>query len=347
MAAAAALAVVAMLVLGFGLVREFVFRPGEVVAEVHGEQITLAALAERMSGRMRRYNEQIAMLEGLGGAGSGEVQSLMLQRELLPHDVLDEMVDDLLLRQEASRRGLTVTTEEVEAEIRRSLALQASLRASFEATPEPTASGQSSATPTPVPTLTDEQARQEYDNLLRQLGETDEGYRRTVEADLLRRKVQEAIGQERVPASQEQVHVRMIVAPDRDRGRELLERLRGGAPFEAVARAESQDKATAEQGGDLGWLPRGIRSPQFDEVVFALEVGQLSDLVQLPEGVAILQVVERAERPLSETHREQLVRQAFSAWLAEQRQSEGVRRTLTEEQQRWAIEQATRIGNAS
>jgi parvulin-like peptidyl-prolyl isomerase len=70
----------------------------------------------------------------------------------------------------------------------------------------------------------------------------------------------------------------------------LLREIRGGAEFEQVARRESQDSASREQGGDLGWNRRGELVPEFEQMMFALAPGQVSPLVLTQYGYHIIKV---------------------------------------------------------
>ena len=81
-------------------------------------------------------------------------------------------------------------------------------------------------------------------------------------------------------------------ALDRARARadSVLADIRRGADFEQVARRESQDSSTREQGGDLGWQRRGELVPEFEEMMFSLQPGQVSSLVFTPYGFHILKV---------------------------------------------------------
>lgn len=67
----------------------------------------------------------------------------------------------------------------------------------------------------------------------------------------------------------------------------------GGADFAAVAQRESADAGSRDMGGDLGQFSRGQMTELFDEAVFSLPVGQLSEPVQTPFGFHIIQVDER------------------------------------------------------
>ncbi|MEO5799350.1 MAG: peptidylprolyl isomerase, partial [Gemmatimonadales bacterium] len=65
--------------------------------------------------------------------------------------------------------------------------------------------------------------------------------------------------------------------------------LRKGADFAAAAKRFSMD-GSKDQGGDLGWFRRGIMVREFDQVVFTLKPGVVSDPVESPFGWHIIQV---------------------------------------------------------
>jgi peptidyl-prolyl cis-trans isomerase SurA len=64
-----------------------------------------------------------------------------------------------------------------------------------------------------------------------------------------------------------------------------------GADFQAIAREVSED-GSAEQGGDLGSMGRGLLAQPVDDAAFALEVGQVSDVVESRFGFHVIQRVE-------------------------------------------------------
>jgi peptidyl-prolyl cis-trans isomerase SurA len=66
--------------------------------------------------------------------------------------------------------------------------------------------------------------------------------------------------------------------------------LRKGADFPTAAKRFSQDPASQEQGGDLGWFRRGQMVKEFEAVAFALKPGVVSDPVESPFGYHIIQV---------------------------------------------------------
>src|ERR1043166_2153441 len=84
----------------------------------------------------------------------------------------------------------------------------------------------------------------------------------------------------------------------RTRAEAVLAALRHGEDFAILAKQHSEDTATAEQGGDLGYFPHGQMVAPFEEAAFSLPVGQLSDLVRTPFGWHILQVEDKREAEL-------------------------------------------------
>lgn len=90
----------------------------------------------------------------------------------------------------------------------------------------------------------------------------------------------------------EQVRARQIVVADEAEGNRLLDELRQGADFAAVARQHSLSP-DAEDGGDLDFFARGEMPPEFDAVVFFLPEGRLSELVKSEYGYHIFEVQER------------------------------------------------------
>lgn len=73
---------------------------------------------------------------------------------------------------------------------------------------------------------------------------------------------------------------------------ELLERVRAGEDFAALATEHSQDPASAAAGGDLGWFRRGFMVDEFEDAAFSLLDGGISDVVETQFGFHII-LVER------------------------------------------------------
>ena len=72
----------------------------------------------------------------------------------------------------------------------------------------------------------------------------------------------------------------------------LLEQLRGGADFRSLARSFSQS-GSAREGGDLGWLTPGQLSPELDERLSTLDVGNVSSPIPTFAGIYLLFVADQ------------------------------------------------------
>lgn len=76
----------------------------------------------------------------------------------------------------------------------------------------------------------------------------------------------------------------------RARAESLLAEIKGGSEFERVARRESADSGSREQGGDLGWARRGQMVPEFERWMFALRPGEMSPVIETVHGYHIVRV---------------------------------------------------------
>lgn len=151
----AAIAIVVLLV-GYGILDTTYLRLRKPVAEVNGEQIKLNYWQERVQfSRINLANnlQQYQFYQQNFGMDTSqqiqEIQFYLQSPELLGEQVLNTLIDETVIRQEAQKRGITVTNEEVEAKI------QGSLNYFPNGTPTPT------ITPTEFsfPTLTSEQLK--------------------------------------------------------------------------------------------------------------------------------------------------------------------------------------------
>lgn len=77
----------------------------------------------------------------------------------------------------------------------------------------------------------------------------------------------------------------------------ILERARKGEDFAELARANSKDLGSANQGGDLGFLEKGTSEPAFENKLFSMKTGEISEPVLTTQGYHIIKLVEvEAER---------------------------------------------------
>lgn len=75
--------------------------------------------------------------------------------------------------------------------------------------------------------------------------------------------------------------------------KEILRRAKAGEDFALLAKEYSDDTASGVNGGDLGYFPRGIMVAEFEEAAFALDSGQVSDIVETAFGYHIIKVFDK------------------------------------------------------
>ena len=93
---------------------------------------------------------------------------------------------------------------------------------------------------------------------------------------------------------EQEVHARHILVVSEDEAKDIAERLKKGEDFAALAKEKSKD--TNAEGGDLGFFTRGQMLKPFEEAVFALDVGDISEPVQTQFGWHIIKVEEKRDQ---------------------------------------------------
>jgi foldase protein PrsA len=146
-------------------------------------------------------------------------------------------------------------------------------------------------------------------------GMTEADYREMVRTQLLTEQMQEFVGAH-APTSELQIQARHILVETEEEANAVLERLEQGEDFATVAMEVSTDTGSAEEGGELGWFPKGVMDPAFEDAAFSLDVGELSGVVESSYGFHIILVEERDEdRELDADMLAQRKSEAFQVWL--------------------------------
>lgn len=198
------------------------------------------------------------------------------QLAALRRTVLHAQLDRLLFVQEATRRGMDISPEDVEQRLQR-------MRADWPPDEFEALLAQRQQTLDELRTELRAQLAQEHlfhELVYPRVAVTEEEIRAELEAHP--ELVQEP----------EQVHAAQIVVKELDQAKEIRAKLREGAKFADLARERSLS-ADAKDGGDLGWFQRGVMPPQFDAVAFSLAPGQISDVVTTDYGFHIFRLIER------------------------------------------------------
>ena len=77
------------------------------------------------------------------------------------------------------------------------------------------------------------------------------------------------------------------------KAQDLLKQVKAGGDFADLAKKNSQDPGSAQNGGDLGFVVRGQTVPNFEKFVFSAKVNEISDLVTTEYGYHIIQVLQK------------------------------------------------------
>jgi parvulin-like peptidyl-prolyl isomerase len=94
-------------------------------------------------------------------------------------------------------------------------------------------------------------------------------------------------------------HPELDPKESRTKAEGILQRVRAGEDFAALAQQFSTDPGSKTQGGDLGWFGRGVMVKPFEDAAFALKPGEVSGLVESPFGYHIIKLDERRTQPTS------------------------------------------------
>jgi peptidyl-prolyl cis-trans isomerase D len=234
-----------------------------------------------------------------------QLEQQMASQGVTLQDGIDGMRQTLLLRkvQNITSTGVVVTPQELDQAV-----AQAHEKAQIAYIAFPPAKFRDQAKPTP------EEVRQSFEKERAlfvvpgkrsfQVLVADQA---KVEASLvvsdaeLRQAYSGSMDNFRVP---ERVKVRHILLmtqgkPDSEKkqvlakAQDLLKQLRGGADFGELAKKNSQDPGSAQNGGDLGFIVKGQTVPEFEKVAFTAKPKEISDVVTTQYGYHILQVMER------------------------------------------------------
>ena len=274
--------------------------------------------------------EEVERLFTAQAAGSGqsvpEVSPGSPQFEAAKTQVVPQLIAFNLAKAYARENGIEVSGEEIQKEIDRT---------KEQVGEQAAAAGQN---------LTPDEAFQEA---LDQFGFTEDEFREEVRTGLLLREVQEEVSGDAGPTPEEveefyeqnrqtrftrpeQRCIRHILftQDQEEEAEEVVQELEEGGDFEELARENSQDPGSAEQGGDLGCNPEGGFVPEFDEAAFEAEEGEIVGPIETDFGFHVLEVTEIQEEeevPFEEASpeiEEQLSQQQqateFDAWIQSQ-----------------------------
>ena len=251
----------------------------EKVAAVVGNNIVLASEVEEKAAVLMADANKITDPEKRAARASA------LRRE-----VLDRLIDDELILQQATELKLSISNEQVDASIDEIKKQN---------------------------NINDEQLRE----ALRGQGMSMAAYRADLKRQLLRFRVLNIAVGSRVNIADEEVkayydrHMKasanvqvrashvfisipegadaVAVGEKRGQAQKVIERARAGEDFAKLARELSDDAATRAEGGDLGYFGKDMLPKAIEEMVFAMKVGEIGGPVRADRGFHVIKLVDR------------------------------------------------------
>ncbi len=316
---------------------------GSIAASVDGDAIRQAEYAMLLSRRLDSMRKS-AM------AANMELNEQLIERMGIRKQVIDQLIDKKLLAQEAARRGIVISDEDLLKYLEDSYGVK-------DVTPEQYKSWVERTFQTSVPRFEDD-VRDELggQTLMRVISESvtvsDAELKRAyfrehdramvsfvrfevkpdAETEPSAAQIDEVLAKESAAVSEryntelfkfnvpETRQARQIVvslppgAPEAEVQKakaqlmDLRSQIEGGADFAALAKQHSQDAASKDKGGDMGWIKHGQVARPLEEAIFGLSRDELvKEPVKTPRGLHLVQLVDlkpAAKKELKEVERE-------------------------------------------
>lgn len=253
----------------------------KIVAIVNGDIITLSELREISVPYVEKMQLQFSLK-------NDEEQIQEIEKR-----ILDQLIDEKLVNQEADRLEIVVEDKEVDIAVRDILSKNKMTADQFEQVLLEEG-------------LTFEDYRQQLKDQMRKMRLFDQELKSKIQ--ITEKQVetyyQEHMGDYNTPPEVTIQQILLMVPPEasehevnqiREKAKDILQTIRNGEDFTHMVKLYSQD-ATAATGGVLGTFKQGELLPALDNVAFGLNVGEVSSVVETPRGFHIIKVLEKRER---------------------------------------------------
>jgi parvulin-like peptidyl-prolyl isomerase len=266
-------------------------------------------------------------------SGLGELDPKSPEYETAVQQVMPQLVGNEIAKTYAQEEGITVSDEEVDKEIQ-AIKQQVGEQAR--------SSGQD---------VSDQEA---FDQALEQNQISEEELRQDVRENLPVQQVQERVSgdaepsQEEVQAFYDENKAAQFTQPaqrcmrhilfnkdEQQKAEEVKTQLQDGGDFAELAKENSQDPGSAENGGDLGCLGKGETVPPFEEAAFAADQGEIVGPVETEFGYHLIEVTDIREeqtQPLEDVEGQITAQLAatqqeeeFTKWIEDQKQQRNVK----------------------
>ncbi|MBN2392770.1 MAG: SurA N-terminal domain-containing protein [Anaerolineae bacterium] len=319
---------VILLIIGYGLITELVVKTNKPVARMDDVVITTQQFQRRlyyerllMRQQLNNYQSYLAQIDPTDETMQGYYQQFQsavtdLESQLsasmasvVGQQVLDNMLEEELVRKEAQARNLTVSQDDVDMAIEQIIGYDR----------------------TAAETVTDTTTIESFDTLYQNVEEnflkpshlTEQDFRTMVETSLLRDRLIAAIG-EGIPQTSDQVDPTFFAVDNEEIGLALRERIELGEEPAALIEEFNNDDNDLTAGYQLSWLPDGYLSAQLgaeiEQVTFNTPVGQASNPTLGSDGqYYVIYINGHEERPVDEATMQQMLEDQYSAWLEPQK----------------------------
>jgi peptidyl-prolyl cis-trans isomerase SurA len=268
----------------------------EKIAALVGDDIILLSEVEDRAAPL------LAEIANIANPADREARASAIRRE-----VMERLVQDQLLAQQATELKLTVGSEEIDRAIEQ-------IKHDYG--------------------LDDAQLKEE----LRRQGMTMAAYRQNTKKEILKYRVLNIAVGSKINVGDSEVqsyydrhlksanvqvkasHIFLAIPEDADQAtvlereklaKSLVARAQKGEDFAKLAREYSEDSGTRNEGGDLGYFGRDILPKPLEELVFSMKVGEVRGPVRADRGFHVIKLVDRrtkAAKPFAEVQDEIRVR---------------------------------------
>ncbi len=307
-AATLILSVVSALI-GVALYGELVVRPAEPVSTVNGEPIPASRYADFLA--LRRFELSRELADVPTSADPRDPSHPQAQLSTLTISAVTELTNAELLRTQASVLGVSVDDAAIDAVLNEFVRGPAEDADDFD-----------------------------FNDALSDIRERTQLDTETIRSFIADRALADAVADHlaaRLDPAPAQIRASQIVVFNEEDADTVVARLDTYQPFELVAEQQSTDSASAADGGNLGWLPRGLMPDAWDEAAFALRPGGRSQPISTPQGWHVILVHEKSEsRQLDPETAERRRQVTYDNWLQTLRTTAEVEFLLTPEIIDWA-----------
>jgi len=260
--------------------------PNEVAATINGIDIKEGEIQKIIAPEIDRIKES-------PGASALPEETISSYAQQIRQEVLQQLIIENLLDQKVKDANIVVTAAEAEEVLKKQLADNSVSMEDFKKTLE--------------------ERKADYNQLLDEI-KKEQSYRKFIDAQL-EGKITVTEEQAKkfydenpkafdVPEQVRASHILVMCDSNEPNDvkqkakakiEDLLRQVKEGADFAALAKANSDDKGSAVQGGDLDYFTKGQMVDPFETAAFKLETGKVSDVVETKYGYHIIKVTDHKQ----------------------------------------------------